>query len=228
MKQIDPHTSRIRPGLWTVSEGWRVARSALGGRWCTRACPRHARKRVSQGRHPFACAACANVPGIGVLRVARIAGFSTARCLRKHCRAMALQSALRLTPGSWASQKGCPRSRQTLGAKGREARQRNRAGPSQAQSRPMTRAASRHQTRALRPAPGPVPLKVVQVPFYSLQDGVVTRVRGTNEAGQGRIMKTRRGMSGRGHMMAVCERPHSMSAPWLRAARVLARSHKMG
>ena len=132
LKQIDPHTSRIRPGLWTVSEGWRVARSALGGRWCTRACPRHARKRVSQGRHPFACAACANVPGIGVLRVARIAGFSTARCLRKHCRAMALQSALRFTPGSWASQQGCPRSRQKLVANGREARQRHRTGPSQA------------------------------------------------------------------------------------------------
>ena len=50
LKQIDPHTSRIRPGLWTVSEGWRVARSALGGRWCTRACPRHARAGVSGTR----------------------------------------------------------------------------------------------------------------------------------------------------------------------------------
>ena len=50
LKQIDPHTSRIRPGLWTVSEGWRVARSALGGRWCTRACPRHARACVSGTR----------------------------------------------------------------------------------------------------------------------------------------------------------------------------------
>ena len=180
-----------------------MARGSQCARWalvharvspaCTRGCL----------RHPFACAACANVPGIGVSRVARIAGISRARCQRKHCRAMALQSALRLTPGSWASQEGWPR--------GREASQRNRTGPSPAQSRPMTRAASRHQTRALRPAPGPVSLKVVKVPFYSLQDGAVMLIRGGND---------RRGMSRRGHMMAVRERPHSMSAPWPRSGEI--------
>jgi hypothetical protein len=102
-------------------------------------------------------------------------GSTRVLCQRKHCRAMALQSALRLTPVSWASQQGCPRSSHNLVAKGQEARQRNQTGPSQAQSRPMTRAASRHQTRVLRPAPGPVSLKVVKVqhppiPFYRLQD----------------------------------------------------------
>jgi hypothetical protein len=210
----------------------RVARIALGGCWGTRACPRHAHARVPG---TFLCALRAQMfPALGHARArARCVrkGSTRVLCQRKHCRAMALQSALRLTPVSWASQQGCPRSSQNLVAKGREARQRNRTGPGQAQSRPMTRSASRHQTRALRPAPGPVSLKVVKVqhppiPFYRLQDVTL----GGNRAGRWRIMKTRRRMSRRGHVMADRERPHSLPALWLCAARVpfLARSHKMG
>ena len=97
-----------------------------------------ARKRACP-RHLFACVASANGPGIGArtracARCVR-KGISRARCQRKHCRAMELQSAQRLTPVSWASHQGCPRSRHKLVANGREARQRHRTGPSQAQSR---------------------------------------------------------------------------------------------
>jgi hypothetical protein len=212
----------------------RVARITLGGCWGTRACPRHVRSRVPG---TFLRSLRAQMfPALGHARArARCVrkGSTRVRCQRKHCRAMALQSALRLTPVSWASQQGCPSSTQNLVTKGREARQRNRTGPSQAQSRPMTRASSRHQTRALRPAPVPVSLKVVKVqhppiPFHRLQD--VMLIRGGNRAGRGRIMKTRRRMSRRGHVMADRERPHSLPTPWLRAERVpfLARSHKMG
>ena len=95
-----------------------MARIAIGGCWGTRACPRHAR---------------AHVPGtfLCVMRAQMFPAFkASARDARDFavnasiaCRAMALQSALSLTPVCWASQQGCAGV-----AKGREPRQRNPPG----------------------------------------------------------------------------------------------------
>jgi hypothetical protein len=67
-------------------------------------------------------------------------GCTRARCQRTSiaCRAIAVQSALSLTPVCWASQQGYARGFQG-------------------------RSATRQQTRSPRPAPGPVSLAVVQV-----------------------------------------------------------------
>jgi hypothetical protein len=100
-----------------------------GGCWGTRDCPQHTHCGwwvLGQARVFSA---------LGQAR-ARAAYARVARELAANasiaCRVMTLQSALSLTPVCWASAHGCAWGSQDQVATGREPRQRNRTGPSQA------------------------------------------------------------------------------------------------